>query len=266
MFCKGCYARANNACGETAVIAELGASFWNRIFKESASLGVSFILLAGGEPLTRPDVLVAAAEYPEILFPVFTNGTMLTGDILALFNRSRNLVPVLSLEGGRRETDERRGAGTFLLLQSAMERFRAKGIFFGASVTVTAQNIEQVTAEDFITLLRGFGCKLVFYVEYVPADETTETLAPGDAERELLERRLAQLREENEEIIFLLLSGDEKFTGGCLAAGRGFFHINAAAARSPVPFPHIRTSVSQTAPCPKHFLLPCSGNWLRTAC
>lgn len=30
--------------------------------------------------------------------------------------------------------------------------------------------------------------------------------------------------------------GDEKYTGGCLAAGRGFFHINANGDAEPCPF------------------------------
>ncbi|KAA6315182.1 hypothetical protein EZS27_034321, partial [termite gut metagenome] len=39
-------------------------------------MGISFILLAGGEPLLRKDVLVAASKIKEVAFPVFTNGTV----------------------------------------------------------------------------------------------------------------------------------------------------------------------------------------------
>lgn len=37
-------------------------------------------------------------------------------------------------------------------------------------------------------------------------------------------------------MVFLSFSGDEKYVGGCLAAGRGFFHINANGEVEPCPF------------------------------
>lgn len=36
--------------------------------------------------------------------------------------------------------------------------------------------------------------------------------------------------------MFLMFPGDEKSSGGCLAAGRGFFHINAGGGAEPCPF------------------------------
>lgn len=50
---------------------------WLRIFDEADSLGISFILLAGGEPMIRRDIIEAAGTHPNILFPVFTNGTFM---------------------------------------------------------------------------------------------------------------------------------------------------------------------------------------------
>jgi MoaA/NifB/PqqE/SkfB family radical SAM enzyme len=36
-------------------------------------------------------------------------------------------------------------------------------------------------------------------------------------------------------MIFLSFPGDEKTSGGCLAAGRGFFHINSHGGAEPCP-------------------------------
>jgi len=36
--------------------------------------------------------------------------------------------------------------------------------------------------------------------------------------------------------LFISFPGDEKTSGGCLAAGRGFFHINANGGAEPCPF------------------------------
>lgn len=244
LFCKGCYARANHACGEQHKKEELSAERWGELFQEAAKLGVSFILLAGGEPLTRRDVIEQAAAYPEIIFPVFTNGTMLDDTYLAVFDKKRNLIPVLSIEGNEAQTDARRGDGVYRTLTNAMGSMNRAGILYGASVTVTAENAAAVTDDAFIGMLNQQGCKLVFFVEYVPVAESTASLAPGDRERAILEERQSCLRREYETMIFLSFPGDEKHVGGCLAAGRGFFHINAVGSAEPCPFsPYSDTSL-----------------------
>ena len=63
-------------------------------------------------------------------------------------------------------------------------------------------------------------------MEYVPADGKTEYLAPGEEEREALGKRLRKLREDQEDMVFISFPGDEKASGGCLAAGRGFLHTS----------------------------------------
>ena len=103
---------------------ELSGQEWGDIFSQAEALGVGFILLAGGEPLTRMDVLLEAGRHRDLLFPVFTNGTMLTHDYLKLFSSSRNLLPVLSIEGGRMITDARRGAGVHAKLMETMEALK----------------------------------------------------------------------------------------------------------------------------------------------
>ena len=45
-------------------------------------------------------------------------------------------------------------------------------------------------------------------------------------------------------MVFISFPGDEKSSGGCLAAGRGFFHINAFGGAEPCPFsPYSDTSL-----------------------
>ncbi len=232
--CAGCYARANHACQDEAAKTELSASRWGELLREAGTMGVSFALLAGGEPLARPDVLDEAAA-SGLLCPVFTNGTLFTPDMLSRFDRSRNLIPVMSLEGDREQTDHRRGPGVYDAVRRAMEKMDRLGLFFGVSVTVTKQNLRTVTDEAFLSSLKETGCRLLFFVEYVPADGNGDP-APGEEERLFLEQKLTALRSNFPDILFLSFPGDEKALGGCLAAGRGFFHINAFGDAEPCPF------------------------------
>lgn len=128
----------------------LTAAQWADLFTQAAELGVSFILLAGGEPLLRPDILAAAAREKRIIFPVFTNGTLFSPDTCALFLQNRNLMPVLSLEGDAAATDARRGSGVYRCLQDAMALLHKNGVLFGASITVTRENLTAILAEDFL--------------------------------------------------------------------------------------------------------------------
>lgn len=236
LHCTGCYARENQSCTDSSDGQILPAEKWNSIFSEARQLGVSFILLAGGEPLFRRDVIEYASSYPEIIFPVFTNGTMFSRDYLRLFDNHRNLVPVISIEGDRQKTDSRRGAGVFCQLTDAMTDLSDCGIFFGVSITVTTENIFSITQESFISDLSGRGCKVVFFIEYVPVISDTAYLAPKDPDRSYLEEKQNALRAHFPGLIFLSFPGDEKKTGGCLAAGRGFFHINPYGGAEPCPF------------------------------
>lgn len=70
LHCKGCYARENKLCSDSIDNGQLTKESWNRIFSEADEMGVSFILLAGGKPLMRKDVIECATEYSGILFPL----------------------------------------------------------------------------------------------------------------------------------------------------------------------------------------------------
>ena len=186
--------------------------------------------------MLRWDVIEAAGSYSEILFPIFTNGTLLNEAYIELFDQKRNLLPVFSIEGRQEKTDERRGGGVYASVRTAMERIQKNHLIFGASVTVTTANLQEVTGRAFLDELQDSGCKAVIYVEFVPVTEESRELAPGDPEREYLRERLAEIRTEYDGMVFISFPGDEKTSGGCLAAGRGFFHINSHGGAEPCPF------------------------------
>ncbi|WP_458453228.1 radical SAM/SPASM domain-containing protein [Methanobrevibacter sp.] len=235
LHCTGCYSRANNACNDEVPENQLTSDEWESVFTQAKDMGISFIVLAGGEPMLREDVIVKASAFPEILFPIFTNGTMIDKDYLDLFNKNRNLIPILSIEGDENVTDSRRGEGVYNALVNSMELMKKSDLIFGASLTFTRGNLDSIMSIEYIEKLREFGCKVIFFIEYVPVDEKTVNLAPSDAERELLLNEIARLRKEYNDMLFMSFPGDEKSSGGCLAAGRGFFHINSQGGAEPCP-------------------------------
>ena len=248
LHCAGCYSRCNNATVDAAPVSQLTREEWLRIFSEAEELGVSFIMLAGGEPLIRRDVIEAAGERQNIIFPIFTNGTYIDERYFSLLDSCRNLLPVLSIEGGREITDERRGKGIYDIVTGNMRQFREKGLIFGASITVTTENVREVTSESFVRGLAEQGCKLIIYVEFVPVTEEAKHLAPGETERAFMAEAVGALREKYDDMVLLSFPGDELAMGGCMAAGREFFHINSHGGAEPCPFsPYSDVNVKETS-------------------
>ncbi|MBE5995869.1 MAG: radical SAM protein [Lachnospiraceae bacterium] len=248
LHCAGCYSRCNNATVDDAPVQQLTAEEWFKIFREADELGVSFVLLAGGEPLLRRDIIEKAGEMQNILFPILTNGTFMDEKYFDLFDRCRNLLPVMSIEGNEEVTDARRGKGIYNVLIKNMDKLHDRHLFFGASVTVTRENIKEVSSPEFLDSLKRRGCVAVIYVEYVPVSDESTELALTEEEQKYLSDEIMRLREEYPEIVFISFPGDEKESGGCVAAGRGFFHINSHGGAEPCPFsPYSDINVRDTS-------------------
>ena len=153
LHCLGCYSRANDSCSDQEPINQLSGDDWADIFTQAKEMGISFIVLAGGEPLIREDVITKASDFPEILFPIFTNGTMINDDYLKLFDKNRNLVPIISIEGDEKITDSRRGKGVYRKTVESMRKMRKNNIIFGTSLTFTNENLPMLVSNEFIDKL-----------------------------------------------------------------------------------------------------------------
>jgi MoaA/NifB/PqqE/SkfB family radical SAM enzyme len=106
------------------------------LFKEAESLGIGVIMIAGGEPLMRPEILEAAAERKKIIFPVFTNGTLLDQERIKFFRKHPHLIPILSVEGNRQYTDHRRGEGVFNMLELSMTQLQDSNQLYGLFISL----------------------------------------------------------------------------------------------------------------------------------
>ena len=238
LHCTGCYAYANGTVGAAAKAAELSDEAWAKILDEADELGTSFVLLAGGEPTLRRGVIEEAATHTGMMFPIFTNGSYINDSWIELFDDNRNLIPVFSLEGDFNQTDARRGAGVAKRVHANMAELQKRHIMWGVSFTVTKENLDTVTDEGYLLDLYNRGCGLVIFNEYVPIACGTEDMAMGFEEQRRMMERVEAHRTggKMDSLILMCFPGDEELTGGCVAAGRGFFHINYAGAAEPCPF------------------------------
>lgn len=229
--CKGCYAMAHStSCSE-----EMDLKRWGEVIKEARELGISIILLAGGEPFDRKEFLKVTKENKEVIFPIFTNGLLIDDSMIKQLQTQKNIVPVISLEGLQKETDDRRGSGVYEKVGEVMDKLNSSGVFFGTSLTVTRENFDVLAHEEFVRNHMEKGCRLFFYVEYTPVESGTEQLVINSEQRKELDNILNSFRRRFKGI-FIAFPGDEKYYGGCLSSGRGFVHINSAGNLEPCPF------------------------------
>ena len=228
---KGCYVRLlRPEDGE-----ELSASDIRRILSESREIGMSFAVIVGGEPLVRQDFLEITKEFKDMIFLIFTNGTLLDDSKILEFKRQKNIIPVLSIEGYGKETDDRRGYGIFKNLLEAIVKLKKSKVFFGVSLTVTRKNFATISDEGFVLDLIKSGCSFYLYIEYTPVAPDTDDLVITFEQRSALNKLMASYRKKFS-ALFMAVPGEEEKFGGCLSAGRGFIHINYRGDIEPCPF------------------------------
>lgn len=230
--CTGCYSRHLHQSASP----DMDAQTYCSIVAQACSLGFGTILIAGGEPFLQIDRIISGAiANPALLHVVFTNGTLLDQSIAKQIASIKNLVIVLSLEGAVSQTDTRRGFGVHQSVVHSAQLLNEHGLFFGTSFTCTSQNYEVVTADATITALYQLGCRLFFHIDYIPVASDTQSLVPSaDQRAQLLTWQSRAIKRFGS--LFISFPGNEEQFGGCLAAGRGFVHINPAGELEPCPF------------------------------
>lgn len=229
--CKGCYAQAIHRLPDE----EMSNAKIRAIIEEARELGISFFVLAGGEPFVRPELLDITGDFPEIIFLVVTNGLLIDEELLKRLKKQKNVIPLISLEGYEHDTDERRGRGVYEYLQRIISRLKSDSIFFGTSLTITRSNFDTLTSCDFIQNLITAGCKFFLFLEYTPVKEGTEDWLLTDEQRNMIMKLIYSFRSKWP-ALFIAVPGDEEEIGGCLSAGRGFVHVSADGCVEPCPF------------------------------
>lgn len=231
--CTGCWAAEYKQSDSLSYVT------LDRIIREGKQLGIYMYIYSGGEPLVRKDDLIKLAEkHDDCMFLSFTNGTLVDEAFCRELVRVGNLVLAISIEGSEEETDLRRGKGTYQKVIQAMDLLKAHRCGFGFSACYHSQNVYGVGSEEFVDLMIDKGCLFGWYFTYMPLgkDAVLELLATPE-QREFMYHQLRGLREKKD--IFLIdFWNDGEYTGGCIAGGRNYLHINANGDVEPCAFIH----------------------------
>lgn len=118
-----------------------------RMVDDLAALGSPVLLVSGGEPLRRPDLLDVAAHARErgMRVVLSTNGTLITSEVAAKLAEVGVSYAGISIDGRPATHDKFRGMlGAFDASMAAIERCKAAGIKVGLRYTLTRSNIQDL--------------------------------------------------------------------------------------------------------------------------
>ena len=221
LTCSGCYMRNR----QVQQISEMNFDEIRSVVSQARDLGVANIVILGGEPLLRwKEILGIARMFPDFPFLLFTNGLLLNDEVAKEMVSCSNVIPFISFDGFREETDARRGSGVFDRLLSVCALLNDRLLFFGCSVTVTRENIDTVLGEPFMQTLIGTGARAVTLIPFVPTMPGTDGLVLTPGQKRTLIESIPELSRKFP-AVFVPVPGDVEVFGGCLAAGRGFIHV-----------------------------------------
>ncbi|MFH1358489.1 MAG: radical SAM protein [archaeon] len=230
--CEGCYA------GNYSKDDDLGFELFDRIVTEAEEMGISLFTILGGEPFViKDDLFKIAKKHSTSYFQAFTNGTLIDKEVIEKLKEAGNILMNMSVEGFEKETDERRGKGTFKTMMKAMDLLKENKIPFGFSTTVTSKNAELICSDKFIDFMIKKGAYLGWFFLYMPiGSEPNLDLMPTPEQRILLKNTWERMRKEKS--IFLVdFWNDAPYVGGCIA-GREYIHITSKGDVEPCIFSH----------------------------
>jgi radical SAM protein with 4Fe4S-binding SPASM domain len=163
--CPHCYNGAGHALED-----ELDTKQAFRLIDILAEAGVLRLLISGGEPFVRPDILaiLRKASKTNVRLDIATNGVELPDKILKGVGRLPLFHAHVSIDGLGQRHDQFRGRkGAFDAACRNIRRLREKDISVSLSTTVTRENISEL--DRIIDLALELDCSGFFANAMLPA-------------------------------------------------------------------------------------------------
>ena len=231
--CTGCWA------AEYGNKLNMSYEELDSIICQANELGTYMFLYSGGEPLVRKkDIIRLCEAHPDCQFTSFTNGTLIDEAFADEMLRVKNFIPAISVEGFEEATDFRRGEGTFAAVKRAMSILRARKLPFGISCCYTSKNVDIIGSEEYFDQMIAWGARFCWFFTSMPVgtDAVPELMVSAE-QREFMYHQVRKFR-ETKPLFTLDFWNDGEYSGGCLAGGRTYLHINANGDYEPCAFIH----------------------------
>jgi MoaA/NifB/PqqE/SkfB family radical SAM enzyme len=228
--CTGCYAASNNKTTPTLPYTVVDKIVW----EAKNIIGVKFIVISGGEPFMYKSegktLLDLFEKYNDIFFLVYTNGTLINSTVAKKMAELGNVHPAISVEGYEKETDERRGVGTYKKILQAIAELKTVGVPFAISVTATSKNVNILLNDEFYDYyFDKLGATFMWQFQLMPIGKGKDTfdLVVSPENRVELYKKWEHIVKEKK-YPFADFWNNAILTNGCIAYGneKGYLYID----------------------------------------
>jgi MoaA/NifB/PqqE/SkfB family radical SAM enzyme len=159
--CQGCWVDVE-APSKRISLADL-----NRIVGDAKKHGNSYFGILGGEPFLHPELLELFAAHPDCYFQVFTNGQLITDEVGRELRRLGNVTPLISVEGTKVVSDQRRGRLNVLdKTLAGLDQCRRHRLLIGVATSVCQSNIDELVTEAWLRRLIQMGVHYAWFHTY----------------------------------------------------------------------------------------------------
>lgn len=223
--------RCNRGCAfcgapETRSGSDLREDLARKVIAEAERLGVSTIILVGGEPLLRDGLVsLLVNRYPKMLFLLFTAMASMSREMARKVSTPNLLTLVATDDKGRRG-------------QAVRQELRRAGAAFGFSSVVSEASADGLSSPEFPMTMLNEGCRIGILLERLPVGRAAGLgYGLSTASRAVFREQIRQMERETGLPLRFFPDGEDDF-GGCSAAARGILHINAGGGVEACPFIH----------------------------
>lgn len=139
----------------------------NKMIREAAAAGNSFFGILGGEPFMHRELLDILETHPDCYFQVFTNGQFITDEIAKRLRRMGNVTPLISVEGTKLVSEERRrGKEVYDKTMAGIRNCVNNKLITGVCTSVCRTNIDELVREEWVDKLIEMGVMYMWYHTY----------------------------------------------------------------------------------------------------
>lgn len=163
LACLHCYAKEDAERQEDSG-PELSTNQWKKIITEIKAAGCLYLLITGGEPLLRDDfaAIYSYAKRQGFLITLFTNGTLVTNEIVKLFRQLPPQRIEITLYGASAATHDRITGvpGSYERCLRSVEMLLAGGINVALKSILMTLNLDEFPAIEKIAQSYGVNFRL----------------------------------------------------------------------------------------------------------
>jgi MoaA/NifB/PqqE/SkfB family radical SAM enzyme len=230
LSCQGCWVTPSSPR------REISLETLDSLVNQCKASGSFFFGIMGGEPLLHKGIFGIFEKHPDAYFLLFTNGTLITDDIAREMRRLGNVSPLISIEGTRAVSDERRGgANVHDRTMAGLENCRRNRLVIGAATSVCRSNLSDLASETFVRELAGRGVHYLWYYIYRPVGPRPKPELALDASQIVELRRFIVDSRERSPVLIVDAYWDQAGRALCPAAVGMAHHIGPGGDIEPCP-------------------------------